>query len=152
MIAGVHVKKLKVIEDERGLLMEMLRSDDSFFNKFGQVYLSVCNIGYAKAWHYHKKQTDNFAVVFGRGRIGLFDRRDDSSTKGEVNEFVSEPGKRILVTIPPGVVHGFEAIGEEPCYLINCPTELYDYKNPDEHRMPFNSSEIPFKWNASKGG
>ena len=41
MIEGVKVKRLKVIPDERGLLMEMMRDDDEFFQKFGQVYLSV---------------------------------------------------------------------------------------------------------------
>jgi len=31
MIEGVKVKKLKVIPDERGRLMEIMRSDDDFF-------------------------------------------------------------------------------------------------------------------------
>ena len=35
MIEGVKVKKLKVIPDERGRLMEMFRVDDEFFEKFG---------------------------------------------------------------------------------------------------------------------
>ena len=37
MIYGVIIKKLKVIADERGRLMEILRRDDNFFEKFGQV-------------------------------------------------------------------------------------------------------------------
>jgi dTDP-4-dehydrorhamnose 3,5-epimerase len=41
MIDGVKVKDLKVIPDERGLLMEMLRSDDEVFQKFGQVYVTM---------------------------------------------------------------------------------------------------------------
>ena len=43
MIQGVETKKLKVVTDDRGYLMEMLRCDDNLFKKFGQVYLSVCN-------------------------------------------------------------------------------------------------------------
>ena len=35
MIEGVKVKKLKVIPDERGFLMEMLRDDDEFFQRVG---------------------------------------------------------------------------------------------------------------------
>ncbi|MFV2082767.1 MAG: dTDP-4-dehydrorhamnose 3,5-epimerase, partial [bacterium] len=38
MIEGVKVKELKVIPDERGRLMEMLRSDDDIYSQFGQVY------------------------------------------------------------------------------------------------------------------
>jgi dTDP-4-dehydrorhamnose 3,5-epimerase len=35
MIEGVKVKKLKVVPDERGRLMEILRCDDPMFEKFG---------------------------------------------------------------------------------------------------------------------
>ena len=46
MIAGVVVKKLKVIPDERGLLMEMWRSDDPDFERFGQVYVTMVYPGF----------------------------------------------------------------------------------------------------------
>lgn len=41
MINGVIIKKLKVIPDERGRLMEILRADDDFFEKFGQVSADI---------------------------------------------------------------------------------------------------------------
>ncbi|RKZ02276.1 MAG: dTDP-4-dehydrorhamnose 3,5-epimerase, partial [Candidatus Hydrothermota bacterium] len=41
MIQGVAVKKLRVIPDERGFLMEILRDDDEIFEKFGQVYITT---------------------------------------------------------------------------------------------------------------
>ena len=45
MIDGVIIKKLKVIPDERGRLMEIMRSDDTFFKKFGQVYMTTAYPG-----------------------------------------------------------------------------------------------------------
>jgi len=57
-IDGVIIKSLKVIPDERGWLMEILRCDDKIFKQFGQVYLSTAYPGVVKGWHYHKKQTD----------------------------------------------------------------------------------------------
>ena len=51
MIHGVEIKKLKVIADNRGFLMEMLRCDDPIFENFGQVYLSVCKPNVVKGWH-----------------------------------------------------------------------------------------------------
>jgi dTDP-4-dehydrorhamnose 3,5-epimerase len=45
MIDGVVIKKLKVIADERGRLMEILRGDDNFFEKFGQVYMTTAYPG-----------------------------------------------------------------------------------------------------------
>lgn len=151
MIHGVSTKNLKKISDERGFLVEMLRDDDSFFEKFGQVYMTVCNPGYVKAWHSHKNQSDNFVVVRGTGRIGLYDCRDQSPTKGEVMEFVIGENNPMLIFIPFGVAHGFEAVGEEPCYLINCVTQHYNYKSPDEQRIDPFKNNIPFKWNSKKG-
>lgn len=152
MIEGVYVKKLKKIVDDRGFLMEMLRNDDKFFQKFGQVYITVCNPGVVKAWHYHKKQSDNFVVVKGRGRIGLYDGRDNSTTKGEVMEFGLGEDNPALIFIPNGVMHGFEAVGDEPCYLVNCVTEPYNYDDPDEQRIDPFDNDIPFKWNSRQGG
>lgn len=40
LIEGVKSKSLRVIPDDRGWLMEILRADDAdFFTKFGQVYV-----------------------------------------------------------------------------------------------------------------
>jgi len=152
MIEGVFIKKLKLIEDDRGRLMEMLRCDDKIFKKFGQVYITTAKPGYVKAWHYHKKQTDNFVCVKGSIRVGLYDGRENSKTKGMVQEFILNLEKPILLQIPPGVYHGFESYTEDDCILINLPTEPYNHKNPDECRInPFNNN-IPYKWNSKKGG
>ena len=152
MVEGVQVKRLKVVSDERGFLMEMLRSDDSLFKKFGQAYLTAVNPGYVKAWHYHKKQTDNFVCVKGRVKVVLYDNRKNSKTKGRIQEFFLSYENPLLVQIPPGVLHGFEADCDEESCIINFPTELYNYKEPDEHRVPFDSKEIPYKWKGAKGG
>ena len=54
MIEGVKTKKLNVIPDERGRLMEIFRCDEELFEKFGQVYLTTCYPGVVKAWHTHQ--------------------------------------------------------------------------------------------------
>jgi hypothetical protein len=87
MIDGVMVKQLRVLPDERGRLMEILREDDEIFMRFGQVYLTTGYPGVVKAWHYHKGQFDHFCVVKGMMKVVLYDSRDGSPTKGEVNEF-----------------------------------------------------------------
>lgn len=152
MIEGVEIKKLKVIKDDRGYLMEMLRNDDPFFDVFGQVYVSVCNPGVAKAWHYHKKQTDRFVIVRGNAKVVLYDQRDGSKTKGEIQEVLMGEKNPVLLKIPPLVVHGFTPVGKEPAYLVNCPNKVYNYKTPDEHRIPFNSKEINYNWGVERGG
>lgn len=151
MIDGVIVKDLNVIPDERGLLMEMWRSDDPDFQRFGQCYITMVYPGVVKAWHYHKKQTDHFVCVGGMAKVVLHDSREDSPTKGETNEFVIGWQRQRMVIIPPDVYHGFTAVGEEPAYIINVPTELYDYENPDEHRRPWNDPEIGYDWGVKNG-
>jgi len=146
MIEGVKIKKLKVIPDERGRLMEILRSDDELFITFGQVYLTTAYPGVVKGWHYHKKQTDNMVVVKGMMKVVLYDGREGSSTKGEVNEFFMGIHNTILLQIPPFVFHGFKCIGEEEAMVINCPTETFNYEDPDEFRVDPHENDIPYDW------
>ncbi|HEX7880230.1 MAG TPA: dTDP-4-dehydrorhamnose 3,5-epimerase family protein, partial [Candidatus Eisenbacteria bacterium] len=114
MIDGVILKPLKVIPDERGFLMEILRKDDPFFKEFGQVYLTVVYPDVVKGWHYHRKQTDHFCVVKGMSKVVLYDSREGSRTFGEVNEFFLGDHNRTLLVIPPLVLHGMKGVGTEP--------------------------------------
>jgi len=151
VIEGVKIKRLKLIPDERGFLMEMMRDDVEFFQKFGQVYLSVVYPGVVKGWHYHKKQTDHFVFVKGMAKVVLYDDREGSRTRGEVNEFFMGEHNPILLVIPPFVLHGMKGIGSEPAYLVNTPTEHYIYYHPDEFRVPPHSPEVPYNWEGKDG-
>lgn len=154
MIHGVEVKNLKVIPDERGFLMEILRSDDSIFERFGQVYMTSCKKGIAKAWHYHKEQSDHFACLHGTALIVLYDIRKDSPTFNAVEKFIlsappCDESKSKLIKIPPQVVHGFTALNCDEARILNIPTQLYRYDHPDEYRFSWNSADIPYKWPSS---
>ena len=151
MIEGVKTKKLRVIPDERGWLMEILRADDEIFEKFGQVYVTTAYPNVVKAWHYHKKQTDNFTCIKGMMKVALYDAREDSPTYKEVNEFFVGEKNPILISVPPGVYHGFKAIGTETAYFLSIPTLPYNYDEPDEYRLPPDTKEIPYDWGMIKG-
>lgn len=148
LIQGCATRRLSAIHDDRGWLMEMLRSDWPEFSTFAQSYITVCYPGVAKAWHYHKKQTDHFVTVAGMSKIVLFDERPGSPTKGVVNEFVSGERSPMLVKIAPLVWHGFAAVGGERTMIVNYPTHLYDYKEPDEFRKPSDDPSIPYSWDV----
>jgi dTDP-4-dehydrorhamnose 3,5-epimerase len=151
MIHGVEVKQLKVIPDERGRLMEVLRCDDSIFNKFGQVYVTTAHQGVVKGWHYHKKQEDNMAVVHGMMKIVLFDGRKESPTFGQVNEFFLGVHSPQLVKIPAMVLHGFKCISKEEAIVVNVPSEPYDRESPDEFKLDPHDNKIPYDWNRKDG-
>ncbi len=151
MIEGVAIKKLRVIPDERGRLMEIFRSDDEFFEKFGQVYMTTVLPGVVKGWHYHKLQHDNITCLKGMIKLVLYDNREDSPTKGEINEFFIGEHNPTLVHIPPLVFHGLKGISLEEALVLNVPTEPYNYKEPDEFRLPPNTPEIPYDWSRKDG-
>jgi dTDP-4-dehydrorhamnose 3,5-epimerase len=146
VIEGVKVKPLRINVDERGSLMEILRRDDAIYQRFAQVYVSLNYPGVVRAWHFHKKQDDLLVVVKGTCKVVLYDARDGSTTQGEVQEFFLGERSDLLVGIPAGVMHGYKTIGTEPSLLLNFPTELYDHSNPDEYRLAWDSSEVPYDW------
>jgi dTDP-4-dehydrorhamnose 3,5-epimerase len=151
MIEGVKVKKLRVIPDERGRLVEVLRSDDTeSFRKFGQVYMTTAYPGVVKGWHYHKKQWDNFVVIQGMAKVVLYDARKESPTYREIDEFFVGVHNLVLLQIPPFVMHGFKCISESEAIVINIPTEVYNYEQPDEYRVAPRSAEIPYDWDIKE--
>ena len=152
MIEGVKLKKLKVIPDERGRLMEILRSDDELFIKFGQIYMTTTYPGVVKAWHLHKKQYDNVACLQGTIKLVLFDARENSPTYKQINEFYLGVHNPLLIQIPPHIYHGWKCVSLEEAIIVNIPTELYNYGNPDEFRLdPYDNGLIPYNWKRKDG-
>jgi len=151
MIEGVKLKKLKVIPDERGRLMEILRVDEELFQKFGQVYMTTTSPGVIKGWHLHKIQTDNIVCLKGMIKLVLYDSRPESRTKNGVNEFFIGEHNPVLIQVPKDVYHGWKCISESEAIVINCPTEAYDYEQPDEHRLPYDTDKIPYDWSIKMG-
>lgn len=151
LIDGVAVRTAKVLSDERGRLGEIMRADDPWFEKFGQVYFTTTYPGVVKAWHFHKKQTDHFYVIKGTVKLAFYDARADSPTHGVVNElYLGEhcPG---VVRIPPGIQHGWMGVGQTEAYIINIVSEMYNYTEPDEFRTHPHDNEIPYEWTRKDG-
>jgi dTDP-4-dehydrorhamnose 3,5-epimerase len=150
-IHDVRLRPLRLIPDERGFLMEILRSDDKeFFTKFGQVYMSATYPGVVKAWHYHKVQLDLFACVAGMVKLVLIDTRHGSPTEGAVNEFFVGTENPTLVQVPNLVYHGWKCISRERSLVVNVPTEPYNYADPDEFRLEPHGV-LPYDWSRRDG-
>jgi len=144
MIQGVLIQPLKQILDERGKIMHMLRADDPYFEKFGEIYFSVIYPGVIKGWHLHKEMTLNYAVVQGIIKLVLYDDRLQSPTRGEIMELFIGDGNYMLVKIPPQVWNGFKGVGTTSAVVANCSTIPHD---PSEIvRMDPIENSIPYKW------
>ncbi|MBI4843567.1 MAG: dTDP-4-dehydrorhamnose 3,5-epimerase family protein [Nitrospirae bacterium] len=144
MIDGVLLKPLKVFSDERGSVMHMLRSDDSFFQKFGEVYFSTVNPGHIKGWKKHLKMTQYFAVPSGNVKFVIYDDREGSPTKGDIQEAVIGADNYQLLRLPPLLWYAFAALGESPSLIANCADLPHD---PEEAvNIPLTDKRIPYNF------
>ncbi len=126
MIKGVVIKKIEKYEDDRGYLAELFRQDDLSGYSSVMAYLSYTKPGVVRGPHEHKFQSDLF-VFFGPGnfRLYLWDRREDSETKGEKLELEVGVDNQVAVLVPPGVVHGYKCISSVSAMSLNFPDKLY---------------------------
>jgi len=145
-IEDVTLHKLQVNRDPRGTLTELLRSDwPNVYGEempFAQAYVSTTGPGVARdedRWHVHRHQTDRFYCLSGRIVVVIADARSSSPTNGELMlvelEAEDMAPAPLLVTIPPGALHGFVVTSDGPATLLNFPNRLYDAT--DEGRVPF---------------
>ena len=149
VIEGVRIIPLRQIVDERGKIMHMLKSTDEHFISFGEIYFSTAWPGAIKGWHVHRSMTVNNAVVSGRAKLVMYDLRESSPTRGEIQEVFIGEDNYALVQIPPGIANGYKAYGDKPVILANCATEPHDPQEI-ERIDPF-TSDIPYDWSLRHG-
>ena len=144
MIDGVEVVPLRRIPDERGTIMHMLGRTDPHFREFGEIYFSTVYRDVVKGWHRHHEMTLNYACVFGRIKLVLYDDREGSPSDGEIVELFLGPDEYSLVIIPPEIWNGFKGMSDPYAIVANCSTHPHD---PSRSRRldPF-ANEIPYDW------
>jgi len=148
-VAGVEIRPLTIIADQRGAVLHMLRADAPHFQRFGEIYFSLVNPGSVKAWHRHREMVLHYAVPHGRIRLVVYDDRDGSETHGAVMDIETGQGSYNLITIPPGIWSGFAALGPTPALVANCATLPHD---PNEiERRAADDPTIPYVWPDAAG-
>lgn len=144
MIDGVVVTPRKIIPDERGKVMHMLKATDPEFERFGEIYFSFVYPGVIKGWHLHREMIINYAVPVGMIKLVLFDDRAGSKTKGELQEIYLGEGNHCMVKVPVNVWNGFKGVGTVPAVVANCASIPHDPKEI-ERMDPF-TKKIPYDW------
>ena len=147
-IQGIKIIKKKIISDHRGKIMHMMRSDDRYYKRFGEIYFSQVFPGKFKAWHLHTKMTLNYVAVFGKIKLVLYDDRKNSKTKGKIQEIILSEKKYKLVIVPPYIWNGFCSIGKNKAIIANCSNIPHDKK--EIIRLPYNDLKFPYKWKKNK--
>lgn len=145
LISGVTFTELRQISDERGALLHMLRCDAPEFVCFGECYFSEVLPGAIKAWKRHRIQTQNLAVPVGRIRVVIYDDREESITRGQLQELeLGRPDAYLRLRIPPRLWYGFACMGDKPALLANC-TDL-PHEPAESEQCSLNHPTIPYTW------
>ena len=144
-IAGVIITPKKIIPDDRGKIIHIMKSSDSIFKSFGEVYCSTVYPGIVKGWHKHQKMTLNYIVLKGIIKFVLYDDRPGSDSYNVFQEIYLGEHNHIMVTVPPMVWNGFKGIGIEESMVINFTDIPHD---PDEilRLDPHENPIIKYNW------
>ena len=151
LIDGVQIEPLQVYPDDRGYFTELARLGKGLAAKMVpddirkiQMSFTLTYPGTIKAIHYHSEQTDLWAPVSGMVQVFLYDLRLHSKTFGSINTIFAGRFQPWEILIPPGVGHGYKALGIEPIQLVYLTDRHY---NPaDELRIPYNDPDIAYDW------
>lgn len=145
-IDGVELRRLEQRADGRGNLVVLM--SDSFGEQYRppHVYLVTAAARSVRAWVFHRRQHDRLAYTVGTLRVVLYDLRPDSPTHGVLNVIDVGAANKVLLTIPPHVVHGVQNLGDEDAFFVNLPTRAYDPSNPDKSRLPKDHPGIPYRF------
>ncbi len=147
LIGGVAIREVANVPKVQGYLTEVFRREwAGDIDHVDQVFQVVLDRGGLSAWHAHEFTVDRLFVTHGRARIVLYDAREDSPTRGLINEFKFGALRPALVVVPPKVWHGVQNLDDGPTTILNLVDRAYDYEAPDHWRLPADSPQIPFVW------
>jgi dTDP-4-dehydrorhamnose 3,5-epimerase len=153
LIEGVRLEVLQVHPDDRGFFTELARLGKGLASGMVpdgtrniQVSFTLTYPGTIKAIHYHAEQSDLWAPVSGMLQVFLCDLRRHSKTFGLINTLYVGRFRPWEILIPPGVGHGYKALGIEPINLLYFTDRHY---NPaDELRLAYNDPHVGYDWDT----
>ena len=104
---GVELRPLSLHWDARGNVCEIFRAE--WWNDLKPVQWNVSSSepGVLRGVHVHLRRHDYLVLVSGRATAGLCDLRSGSPTEGHHVMFDLLGDQPAVLTIPPGVAHGF---------------------------------------------
>jgi len=147
-IEGIIVKQVVQHDDDRGFFAELVKSGEPTFQTILQTSYAETYPGVVKAFHWHKRQWDVWAVIKGSARVVLYDLRESSPTYQGVQELYTGEKNMQVIAIPPGVAHGYQVLGDTAMGIVYHTSEAYDPKDNDEQRIPFDDPAIGFDWSV----
>lgn len=143
-IRGVARVRLTPFQDERGRFVETFRKE--WFPERGwtdvQTNRSDSRRGVLRGLHYHLRQIDYWIPAQGRLRVGLYDLRRGSPTRGRAEVLELDAADPCGLFVPVGVAHGFLALTDA---TLNYIVDAY-YDATDELGVAWNDPVMGIDW------
>ena len=136
-LESISLNPLKRIKLEDGDVLHALKSNDTEFKSFGEAYFSFVNYGKIKAWKLHKLMTLNLIVPIGEVKFVFTNNKSSEFREIIIGE---ESYKRI--TVPPGIIFGFQGKSKGANLLLN----IADIQHDGAESIRFNLDFINYKW------
>ncbi len=150
-IEGIKILNLKHFVGDDGDFAEVMRFDEKGCVEgvkgfhIRQINRSSLFPHAVKAWHVHLRQNEMWFVSPRQQLLmGLWDIREDSSTKGVAMRINLGGGRDTAVYIPRGVAHGAANFSLETVELWYFADNQFDAQDPDEHRVPWDANGADF--------
>ena len=134
--AGISVPRLFDDDRARRACDVFGFTGDEKVQMAGDINITWAYPGRVVAWHRHRLQTDHWFVIRGYLKVGLLD--DDGNARWV---YLGENDRRVL-SIPPGVWHGYMVLGDEEAVLMYYITSKYDENDPDEERLSIEDAGV----------
>lgn len=124
----IKIKNLEIKKDERGWLSEILRAEDVRDKKFGQILITVAKPGQTKGNHYHKRKTEWYCVLAGKGLLTVINRKNKKRKEIKMGK-----DNMIFVEIPVNHHHWIKNVGKNEMMLLAYTDDVYDKNDPDTY-------------------
>ena len=122
---GVHFKKLKIYDTEKGPVYKGIQNGEVGLKQYGESYFSFVNQDQVKGWKCHKIMTCNLICITGEVKIILCEMNDKNFELIETMEFILSREQYSRLTIPPGIWFGMKGQKKENI-ILNVSDKLHE--------------------------
>jgi len=144
LIDGIILTSLRIIDNPKGNIFDVIKKNDSGFHGFGEIYISSINYYQIKGWKKHNEMICNFVVPFGKVKFVVIDQRSNSKTFNIINIFELSTDNYVRLTLPSGVWFSFQGLNEEFNQIVNFSNIIH---SPEENETKdLNEFETKFSW------
>jgi dTDP-4-dehydrorhamnose reductase/dTDP-4-dehydrorhamnose 3,5-epimerase-like enzyme len=133
----VLIDELNIFADDRGMVSETFRTDDTDLIESKMCYISETKPFVLRGPHEHETQKDSFVSW----KTCMVYQMYNKETK-EMKWFVTDPAKITRVVVAIGIVHSYRNISLEDAKTLNFPDQLFMGENKQGYKPGVKIDEI----------